>query len=144
MERWNALSTAGKLGAVGGILVVVGSLLPWYSFLGVGVSGWSSGWPAILGILAAVAGAALLLAEPLTGSRPQLGSFAPSQAALLAGAVGTLLIVLRFLTESSFVSVGLFVSLVGAGLVTYGAFATVKEAGLPLPLTGGGQESSDS
>lgn len=34
-------------------LVVVGSVLPWYSWEGFGVSGWGSGFPAVLGILGA-------------------------------------------------------------------------------------------
>ncbi len=144
MERWNDLSMPAKLGAGGGILVLVGSLLPWYSWAGFSISGWSAGLPAVLGILAAAAAAALLLAEPLTGTRPTIGSLAPPQSALLAGAAGTVLVILRFLTATSFVSLGFFVTLVGAGLVTYAAFATLKEADLPLPLVGSGKEETET
>jgi hypothetical protein len=60
----------------------------------------------------------------------------------LLGAAGTVLIALRWLTETNFVKYGLFVGLIAAGVVTFGSFTSMKDAGLELPgmdkIGGGG------
>lgn len=132
MSKFDELGRAGKLAAVGGIIVLVGSVLPWYSVVGVGLSGWSSGFPALLGILGGLVGAGILLA-PLMGLELSLGSLRAPQVAAIAAGVGVVMIVLRFLTQTSFVSFGLFLSLVGAALVLYAAFAAAREQGVEMP-----------
>jgi|FLYL01.1.fsa_nt_gi hypothetical protein len=141
MEKWNQLGRAGKLAAVGGVLVLVGSLLPWYSWRGFGISGWGSGILAILGILGVLAGAMFLLSEPLLGNRLTLGSMEPSQSALVVSAAGEALILLRLLTWVSVIGIGLILSAVGGALVAYGSFQAVKEADVPIPLIGRREQS---
>jgi len=143
MSKWNELNATQRLGAVGGVLMVVGSVLPWYSWEGFGVSGWGSGLLSVLGILGGVAGAAILVAEPVFGTKPSVGSLDPGQSALVAAGVGLIFVVFRLLSWTSFVGLGLIVSAAGAGLTAYAAFKTVKETGSSIPLVGrsGNEES---
>ena len=55
---------------------------------------------------------------------------------------GTILVVLRLITETNFMSFGLYLGIIAAAAVAYGSWTTMKEAGLELGMddfTGGGE-----
>lgn len=121
----------------GGILAIISFFLPWYgfSFAGVGanISARNSGFLAWGGILFAIAGAVILVLKALEVSDVKVGNLAAEQFALVLAGVGVVLVVLRWLTESDLVKYGLFLGLVSAAAVAYGAFGAMKDAGLEMP-----------
>ncbi len=131
------MTTAQKVGAGGGVLLLVASFLPWYSvslgaFGSVSAKAWDAGFLAWGGVLLGIAGAVVLVLKAMGRSDVQAGGLASEQIALILGAASLLLIVLRLLTESSAVSFGLFLGIVGAALVAYGAFTQMKAAGMSV------------
>ncbi len=130
------MTTAQKIGAGGGALLLIASFLPWYSvnFGGVGfsVNAWDASFLAWGGVLLGIAGAVVLVLKAMGTSDVRAGGLASEQIALVLGAAALLLIVLRLLTESSAVSFGLFLGIIGAALVTYGAFTQMKAAGMSV------------
>lgn len=122
------MTTAQKIGVGGGVLLLVASFLPWYSvslgaFGSVSAKAWDAGFLAWGGVVLGIAGAVVLA----MGSKEQI--------AMLLGAASVVLILLRLLTESSAVSFGLFLGLVGAALVAYGAW---KQKGAGMSMTASG------
>ena len=65
----------------------------------------------------------------------------------MLGAVSTIFIVLRWITETSLVKYGLFLGILSAAAITFGAFTAMKEAGIDMPDAddfksfGGGDDS---
>ncbi len=129
------LSRPEKVTAGGGAMLLVAGFLPWYSFGGFGgLNGWSSGFPAWGGILAGLAGAGILIAPKLGGKDVSTASLARPQLAVVLTGLGSLLIVFRFITESTLTSFGIFAGLAGSVLATYGSFQAMRAAGLELPV----------
>jgi len=127
---FNKLSMGMKLALVGGALSLIAIFLPWYGFLGFNISAFNSGFFAWFGCILGVAGAAVLLMKSMGKNEVKAGGFATEQVAAIAGALGFLFVVLRFVTQTDLVKMGLFVGLIGTGLVAYGAFTTMKAAGM--------------
>lgn len=126
------LSTAHKIGIGGALVLLIDSFLPWYSvsFLteSISINGWDAGFLGWGGVVAGVA-AGVVLALKATGQKDVgSGSTSAEQIAFILGAVSFVLIVLRFLTETSAAAFGLFLGIVAAGAVAYGAFMAKKEA----------------
>lgn len=78
------------------------------------------------------------------------GSLETEHVALLVAVIGTIFIILRWLTESSFTSFGIWLGMIAAAVVAYGAYASSKEAGLSMPsvddfksIAGGDDDSPD-
>ncbi|HSM01327.1 MAG TPA: hypothetical protein VK960_02640 [Acidimicrobiia bacterium] len=150
---FSKLSMGAKLALIGGAVLVVNLFLPWYDF-GVSVPGFGTvggsinaldaGFLAWGGSLIAIAGAVILLLKAFGRSQVNAGQFKTEQLALLLGAAGFVLIVLRFLTESSATGFGLYLGILASAAVTYGAFLAMKDAGLDMPGMGGGGGSGDS
>lgn len=140
---FSKLSNGAKMALIGGAVLVINLFLPWY-----GVSGFFNANAFDMGFLAwggsffAIAGAAVLLLKALGTRDVEAGQFKPEQLATILAGVGTVLIVLRWLTETDLVKYGLFVGLIAAAVVTFGSFTSMKEAGLDLPgmdkIGGGG------
>jgi len=128
------LNGSQKITAGGAVALLIASVLPWYSFFGFGISGWSAGGFAVIGILVGVAGAGLAIYDALSETDLEIGPLTPSQVALLCGAVSTLLILLRLVTALSGVSIGLFLGLGGAAAITWGQYRSVTNAGLEMPF----------
>jgi hypothetical protein len=131
------LSTAQKIGVGGAIVLLVASFLPWYSvslggFGSISIKAWDAGFWAWAGVLLGVAGGVILALKAMGTRDVQAGGLGAEQIALLLGALSVVFILLRFLTESSLVGFGLFVGLVGAALVAYGAFMEMKSRGLTV------------
>jgi hypothetical protein len=132
------LSQNQKIALGGGALAIISLFLPWYGFSvagfgGANVGAFDSGFWAWAGLLLAIAGAVILVLKALEISDVKAGSLAAEQIALLLGGLGVVFIILRWLTENDFVKYGLFIGLVSAAAVTYGAFGAMKDAGLEMP-----------
>ncbi len=134
---WNSLSLGGKIGGIAGIVLIINLFLPWYGFSGFGVSSsisaFDSGFFAWSGSLLAIAGAVLLLLSEVGNSQIKAGRLSGSQLGLLLAGLGTLFVVLRWLTETNFVKFGLFLGIIGAAAVTYGCFASLQASGEGMP-----------
>lgn len=140
------LSQNHKITLGGGILAIISMFLPWYGFsfgglASVSINAWSAGFLAWGGLVLAIAAAVIIVLKALETQDVTAGSLAAEQLALILAGVGVLLIILRWLTETSLVKFGLFIGLISAAIVAYGAFATMKDAGLELPIGGSDSKS---
>lgn len=120
-----------------GALMLVDGFLPWYGVdvlgFSVHVSGFSAGfgWLPVL-LVAAVgvaAGARALLGQRL----PSWGPAGPHGLLLAASGAGTLLVLLRLLTQSSLTMYGIYLGLLLAATQTAVAYAALRASGEPLP-----------
>lgn len=130
---FSKLSQGAKLALIGGAVLVVGLFLPWYGTLGFSINAFDAEFLAWGGALLGIAGAVVLLLKAMGTKDLQAGQFKAEQLATVLAGAGTVLIALRWLTETDFVKFGLFLSLAAAAVVTFGAFTSMKDAGLDLP-----------
>lgn len=138
-DREVTTSDAALMGT--GALMLVDGFLPWYGIdiftVHVHVKGFSSGFLAWMGILLVVAVGALVAARVFAGQTlPPNTSIGPSALLLALSALGTLLVLLRLLTESSATKYGLFLGLVLAAVQTAFAYLAFRASGEPLPAFG--------
>ncbi len=140
--------TTGQWVVLGsGLLLIIALLfLPWYGIGGFNIGAFDSGFLAWFGSLVAIAGAVLVAIKVFAGNDLKLGTLQTEQLALLLGGLGTIFILLRWITETSLTKFGIFIGLLSAAGVTAGSFMAMKEAGLELPdaddfrSIGGGSE----
>lgn len=130
---FNKLSQGAKLALIGGAVMVIDLFLPWYGTLGFNLNAFDAEFFAWGGALLVIAGAAVLLLKAMGTRDVEAGQFKPEQLATILAAGGTVLILLRWVTETNFVKFGLFLGLAMGALVTYGAFTEMRNAGLDLP-----------
>ena len=132
---FSKLSNGAKMALIGGALLVINLFLPWYDvgFLTLNAFGAGVGFLAWGGSFLAIGGAAILLLKAFGTRDVEVGQFKPEQLATLLAGVGTVLIALRWLTQTEFAAMGLFIGLAAAGVVTFGSFTSMKDAGLDLP-----------
>ncbi len=141
------LGNGAKITLIGGIVLLVSSFLPWYGAFGFSINGWDSEFWAILGILFGLAAALILALKVFDVTDVAFGPFKAEQIVLMLGALSTIFIVLRWITETSLVKYGLFLAMVSAVAITFGAFTAMKEAGIAMPDVddfksfGGGDDS---
>ena len=132
------LSNNQKLVVFGGAALLVDSFLPWYGFSAAGLGGfninaWDVGFLAWGGVLLVVAGAVVVYLKASGTKNVEAGNMAPEQLALVLAGIGTVLILLRLLPQTSLAKFGLFLGVLLAVVATYGAFQNTKEAGLEIP-----------
>ncbi len=130
---FNKLSMGAKLALIGGAVLIVDLFLPWYGVFGININALDSEILAWGGCIVAIAGAAVLLLKAMGKKEMSAGQFKPEQLAFILGAVGFVMIVLRWLTENNFVKYGLFVGIAASALVAYGSFAEMKSKGMKVP-----------
>ncbi len=130
---FSKLSMGAKLALLGGAVLVVNLFLPWYGVFGLSINALDSGFLAWGGSLLAIAGAVVLLMSAMGKKEVTAGQFKPQQFAFILGAVGFVLIVLRWLTENQFVKFGLYLGILASALVAYGAFTEMKAKGQAMP-----------
>ena len=150
------LSTAHKIGLAGTVGLLISSFLPWYSVEIFGesfsLSGWDAEFLAWFGIVLGLAAGVILALKAFGTKDVSAGGFASEQLALALAALSVIFIVLRLVTESSAVAFGLFLGLVSAAAIAYGAYKAMTEAGMsvddmkkqfgaPQGTTGGGPTS---
>jgi hypothetical protein len=131
------ISQNQKIALGGGVLAIISLFLPWYGFsfggVGANIGAFDSGFWAWGGLFLAIAGAVILVLKAMEISDAKVGKLAAEQLALLLGAAGVVFIILRWLTQNDLVKYGLFIGLISAAAVTYGAFGSMKDAGLEMP-----------
>lgn len=131
------LSQNQKIALGGGVLAIISLFLPWYgfSFAGIGsnIGAFDSGLFAWGGLILAIAGSAIVVLKAMEVTDAKIANLAAEQLALLLSGLGVIFIILRWLTENDFVKFGLFIGLVSAAAVAYGAFGAMKDEGLELP-----------
>lgn len=149
------LTTGQKIAGGAGIALIINLFLPWYSvsFGSLGsasANAFDAGFLAWAGSFFAIAGAVILVLKGMGTTEAKAGSLETEHVALVVAVIGTIFIILRWLTESSFTSFGLFLGMIAAAVVAYGAYASSKEAGLSMPsvddfksIAGGGDDSPD-
>ncbi|MHB8513254.1 MAG: hypothetical protein ACYDCC_13910 [Actinomycetota bacterium] len=111
----------------GGLVLLITSFLPWISVcLGgfcASASSWNSGFAAWGGVLFGVAPAVI---SALKMANVQMKIAREGQLFMILGIVSVALILLRFLTNLSHSGFGLYIGLVAAAAVAYGAFQMNK------------------
>ena len=130
---FSKLSNGAKMALIGGAVLVINLFLPWYGTFGFNLNAFDAEFLAWGGSFLAIGGAVVLLLKAMGTKDVAAGKFKPEQLATILAAAGTVLIVLRWLTETSFVKYGLFVGIVAAAVVTFGSFTSMRDAGLDLP-----------
>jgi hypothetical protein len=122
-----------RLILIAGLLFFIDSFLPWYgvsgSIAGIGFSanakGWSAGGLAVIAILLGLAATLLVLASTV-GMQLPVQATGPLLLGLCGGAF--VLVLLRFITETSFTKFGLYLAIVFTAVMTYGAWQRYKAA----------------
>jgi len=152
---FSKLTQNNWIAAGGGVLAFIASLLPWYSFdfgfdlgLDTSVTAWGSGFLAWFGCLLALAAGALIALKAMGVFEQSIGGLATEQLAMILGAVGFIFVLLRFLTETSFTTFGLYLGLIATAAAAAGSFLSAKDKGIGIPsaddFTGGGSSGGDS
>mgnify|MGYP001585348666 CR=1 FL=1 len=97
---FNKLSSGAKLALIGGAVLVINLFMPWYSFdfgiVSASINGLDAGFLAWGGSLIAIAGAVILLLKAMGKNEVNAGQFKTEQLAFGLGAIGFVLVVLRF------------------------------------------------
>lgn len=139
MDKLNTLSLGEKLVAGGGVLMLIASFLPWYKIdfglaeFGLGSvtrSGWQSpgGLWSVLAIFIAVAMAVAVLGPKFANLKlPALGQYTWGQAHLALGGLVAVLILLKLLAESSYISYGFFLGIIAAAALAAGGYMLYTE-----------------
>jgi hypothetical protein len=100
---WKKLSMADRVIAVAALVALIALFLPWYgyssTFGSASVSGFSSGYGWLGAILVVAAGVYLVLLR--SGTNMPKTSVGPAVMVLGASAIGTIIVVLRWLTLPS-------------------------------------------
>lgn len=139
MDKFNQMTLGEKLASGGGLLMLIASILPWYkvSFDIPGIvsssvsrNGWQSPgaiW-SILAVLISVAFASVVVARKFGNVQlPDLGQFTWGQAALAAGGLVALCIILKLINEHSHMSIGFFLGIIAAGVVAAAGYLRYTE-----------------
>jgi len=141
------LGNGAKITLIGGIVLFIGSFLPWYGAGPFHINGWDSQFWAIFGILLGLAAVTILALKVFDVTDVAFGPFKAEQIVLMLGALSTIFLLLRLVTETSGVKYGLFLGILSAAAITFGAFTAMKEAGIEMPDAddfksfGGGDDS---
>jgi hypothetical protein len=132
---FSKLNNGQKVGIIGGLVLIVNLFLPWYGAFGITINAFDSGFLAWFGSLLGIAGAVILAGKAFGwfALEARGGAFKAEQIAFLFAAVGTVFVVLRWITESDITKFGLYLGIVAAAVTAVGAFLAMKEAGLSMP-----------
>ncbi len=119
----------------GGVLLIINLFLPWYRVSVMGFSASANAFDTFLawfGSFCAIAGAVIIALKVFGNAKIQAGPLKAEHLALALGALGFVLILLRLITETSNLFIGIFIGLIVTAGMTYGAFLAMKEEGLAL------------
>jgi len=144
---FSKLGNGAKISLISGLVLIIASFLPWYGSGPFSINGWDSEFWAIFGILFGIAAAVIFALKVFDVTNLAIGPFKAEQITFMLGILSALFVLLRWLTETSFVKYGLFVALIASLGITFGAFTGMREAGLDVPdmddfksFGGGGNE----
>lgn len=131
------LSQNQKIAGGAGALLVINLFLPWYGFsiggFGASISAFNSGFLAWGGSLVAIAATVIIVLKALDIQDISAGDIGSEKLAAILAAVGGALILLRFLTQTSFTKIGLFVGIIASAAGTYAAYKNALDAGVEMP-----------
>jgi hypothetical protein len=130
---FSKLGNGAKISLISGLVLIIASFLPWYGAGPFSINGWDSQAWAIFGILFGIAAAVVFALKVFEVTDLTVGPFKAEQIAFMLGILSTLFVLLRWITETSLVKYGLFLSLAAALGITFGAFTGMREAGLDVP-----------
>jgi len=144
---FSKLGNGAKIILIGGIALFITSFLPWYGFGPYSASGWDSQFWAVFGILLGIAAVVVFALQVFEVTKIAVGPFKAEQITFMLGALSLLFILLRWITETSGTKFGLFLGILSAAAITFGAFTAMREAGIAMPdmddfksMGGGGDE----
>ena len=139
IEKFMALSIGEKLIVIAGLVLLIDGFLPWYSvsveFAGVEVSDSANGWGApgalwsMLAVLIGIAMAGVVGVKISTeGVIPEnVGGFTWPKIFLGGGVAALLLVVIKFLNESSSLGFGFYLGFLAAAALAVGGFLMYRE-----------------
>lgn len=148
---FSKLSQNNMIAAGGGVLAFIATLLPWYSIdFGFGasasVNGWSAGFFAWFGCLLALAAGVIVALKAMDVYEAKVAGLATEQLAMILAAVGFVCVLLRWITETSFTSFGLYLGLIATAATAAGSFLSGKDKGIGIPsadnFSGGGDTNT--
>lgn len=135
MDKINQMTLGEKLAVGGAALMLIASFLPWYSidigeFGSFSRNGWQSPgaiW-SVLAVIISVGFAGVIIARKFGNVQlPDLGQFTWGQAALAAGGAVPLFIIIKLVSESSFMAFGFFLGIIAAVAVAAGGYFRYTE-----------------
>lgn len=133
----NKLTTPGKIAAGAGAGALINLFLPWYrvSYFGVSASAnaFDAGFFAWAAMLTLLGAASILVLKQLEVFDLKASPLEAEHFALIGAAIAALSVLIRLLTESSSIFIGLFLGLVLSGLMCYAAYQAMTDSGLSLP-----------
>ena len=149
---FSKLGNGAKIILIGGIALFITSFLPWYgygitNYASYNINGWDTGFWGVFGILLGIAAVVVFALQAFEVTKIAVGPFKAEQITFMLGALSLLFILLRWITETSATKFGLFLGILSAAAITFGAFTAMREAGIAMPdmddfksMGGGGDE----
>ena len=150
---FSKLSPNNMIAGAGGLVSLINIFLPWYGVdFGFGASvtanAFDAGFLAWFPALLAVAAGVLVVLKALDVWEAKAGALTTEQLAMMLGAVATVLILLKLLTDNDFTKYGIYLGLIAAAVTAVGAFLSAKDEGVGLPsaddFKGGGSGGGGS
>jgi len=139
MERFNALSLGAKIVLIAGLVLFIDGFLPWYrvtvEFFGESATASANGWESpgaiwsVLAIIIGLAMAALVVVKDLTDVEipDNVGGVSWPKIYLGAGVAALLLVVIKFLNESSHLGFGFYLGILAAIALAVAGFLMYRE-----------------
>ena len=136
IEKFMALSIGEKIIVIAGLVLLIDGFLPWYSvYLGPFGSFTRNGWQSpgalwsMLAILIGLAMAGVVAVKLSTeGVIPEnVGGFSWPKIFLGGGVAALLLVVIKFLNESSHLAFGFYLGFIAAAALAAGGFLMYRE-----------------
>lgn len=87
----------------------------------------------LVGCLLALAAGVLVALKAMEVTEVKVGGMETEQFAMVLAAVGFIFVLLRWITETSFTSFGLYLGLIATAATAAGAFLSGKDAGIGIP-----------
>lgn len=132
MDKLNDMTLGEKVVAGSGVLMLIAAFLPWWKVSAFGFSASANAFDELFATLAVIVGiamAAIVLVSKLgTVELPEkLGNLGWGQILMIGGIASLALVVIQWLKESDFVSIGLWLGLLSAIGLAFGGFTINKE-----------------
>jgi hypothetical protein len=139
LERFQALSIGEKIIIIAGAVLLIDGFLPWYSvsaeFAGVKVSASANGWESpgalwsILAVLIGLAMAAVVVLKGLTEVEipDNIGGVSWPKIFLGGGVAALVLVVIKFLNESSDLGFGFYLGFIAAAALAVAGVLMYRE-----------------
>ena len=130
------LKNGQKIILAAGIVLIINLFLPWYRVSAFGfsasISAFDSGFLAWFGSLCAIAAAVIIALKVFANMKINAGPLKAEHLALALGALGFLFILIRLLTETTAMFIGLWIGLIVSAALAFGAFMAMKEEGFSI------------